>query len=61
MQNGRQNWPRELKTYTAGIQKDVDTNLSVGHVPGIPGVHSRENLKEVLDTLAESFEQLKNL
>jgi predicted RNase H-like HicB family nuclease len=50
-----------MKNYTAIIERDPDTNLFVGYVPGIPGAHSqaesddelRENLREVLELLAE--------
>jgi predicted RNase H-like HicB family nuclease len=50
-----------MKTYMAVIQKDTDTGLFVGHVPGIAGAHSQgetldelhENLREVLEMLAE--------
>ncbi len=43
------------------IEKDPDTGLYVGYVPGLPGAHSqgesleelRVNLKEVLEMLLE--------
>ena len=49
------------KTFTAIIEKCGDTGLYVGYVPNIEGAHSQgetldevcENLKEVLELLAE--------
>jgi predicted RNase H-like HicB family nuclease len=48
-------------TYTAVIERDSDTGLLVGYVPGFPGAHSqgatldelRENLREVIEMLLE--------
>jgi predicted RNase H-like HicB family nuclease len=53
-----------MKTYMAVIQKDADTGLFVGYVPGIAGAHSQgetldelhANLKEVLEMLTEDGE-----
>jgi predicted RNase H-like HicB family nuclease len=53
-----------MKTYTAVVEKDRDTGLYVGHVPGFPGAHSqgetldelRLNLQEVLEMLLEDAE-----
>jgi predicted RNase H-like HicB family nuclease len=53
-----------MKTYTAVIEKCMDTGLYVGYVPGVPGAHSQgvtldelsENLREVLELLAEEGE-----
>lgn len=50
-----------IKSYTAIIEKDVETALYVGYVPGFPGAHSqgetldelRENLSEVIEMLLE--------
>jgi predicted RNase H-like HicB family nuclease len=50
-----------VRGYTAVIERDPQTGLYVGYVPGLPGAHSqgetleelRENLKEVLELLAE--------
>jgi predicted RNase H-like HicB family nuclease len=50
-----------MKTYTAYVELDTETNLYVGIVPGIPGAHTqaatldelRENLKEVLELCLE--------
>lgn len=53
-----------MRTYTAVVEKDKDTGLYVGHVPGFTGAHSqgetldelRENLQEVLEMLLEDEE-----
>lgn len=50
-----------MKTYTAVIEKDADTDLYVGYAPGFPGAHSqgetldelRQNLQEVIEMLLE--------
>jgi len=50
-----------VRGYTAVIERDPQTGLYVGYVPGLPGAHSqgetleelRGNLKEVLELLAE--------
>ncbi|MEA5595599.1 type II toxin-antitoxin system HicB family antitoxin [Rivularia sp. UHCC 0363] len=50
-----------MKVFTAIIERDSDTNLYVGYVPGFPGAHSqgetldelRENLREVIEMLLE--------
>ncbi|MEH2324014.1 MAG: type II toxin-antitoxin system HicB family antitoxin [Nostoc sp.] len=50
-----------MKTFTAIIERDFDTNLYVGYVPGFPGAHSQgetldelqENLREVIEMLLE--------
>jgi len=47
--------------YTAVIEKDIDTGLYVGYIPNVDGAHSqgetieelRDNLKEVLELIAE--------
>lgn len=49
--------PREVRTFTAYVEWDPETQLYVGIVPGIPGAHTqaatldelRQNLKEVLE------------
>jgi predicted RNase H-like HicB family nuclease len=51
-----------MKTFTAIIEKDSDTNLYVGYIPGFPGAHSQgetldelqENLREVIEMLLEN-------
>lgn len=54
----------EMTTVTAYIEKDVETGLYVGIVPGIPGAHTQaetldelqENLIEVLELCLEEME-----
>ena len=53
-----------MKTYSAVIQRDPDTGLFVGYVPGFPGAHSQAstleeldaNLREVISMLLEDGE-----
>jgi len=53
-----------MKSFTAVIEKDPETGLYVGYVPGFPGAHSQaetldelnENLKEVIAMLLEDGE-----
>ena len=53
-----------MKTYTAVVERDTETGLFVGYVPGFSGAHSQgatldelnENLKEVLSMLLEDGE-----
>jgi len=48
-----------MKTFTAIIEKDTDTNLYVGYVPGFAGAHSQgETLDELKDNLGEVIEML---
>jgi predicted RNase H-like HicB family nuclease len=50
-----------MQSFTAVIEKDSDTGLLVGYIPGFPGAHSQgqtveelvENLREVLAMLLE--------
>ena len=50
-----------MRTFTAVIEKDPETDLFVGYVPGFPGAHSQgatldelnANLKEVIEMLLE--------
>jgi len=50
-----------MKSFTAIIERDPDTKLYVGYVPGFPGAHSQgetldelqENLREVIEMLLE--------
>jgi predicted RNase H-like HicB family nuclease len=52
------------KNYTAVIERDPETGLYVGDVPGFPGAHSQgatldelnQNLHEVIDMLLEDGE-----
>ena len=51
-------------TFTAVIERDTDTGLFVGFVPGFTGAHSqgatldelRQNLREVIEMLLEDGE-----
>lgn len=53
-----------MKVYSAVIERDADTGLFVGFIPGFPGAHSQaasldelmENLKEVIAMLLEDGE-----
>ncbi|MBC8028660.1 MAG: type II toxin-antitoxin system HicB family antitoxin [Pyrinomonadaceae bacterium] len=53
-----------MKTFTAVVEKCVETGLYVGYVPGFSGAHSQgdslnelnENLKEVIEMLLEDGE-----
>jgi predicted RNase H-like HicB family nuclease len=53
-----------MHSFTAVIEKDEDTGLLVGYVPGFPGAHSQgetmeelaENLREVIAMLLEDGE-----
>ncbi|MEH2291835.1 type II toxin-antitoxin system HicB family antitoxin [Nostoc sp.] len=50
-----------MKIFTAIVERDSDTKLYVGYVPGFPGAHSQaetldelqENLREVIEMLLE--------
>ena len=47
------------QTFTAIIERDLDTNLYVGYVPGFPGAHSQgETLDELQLNLQEVIEML---
>jgi predicted RNase H-like HicB family nuclease len=53
-----------MRTFSVVVERDPDTELYVGHVPGWPGAHSqgatvdelRQNLREVLEMLLEDGE-----
>jgi predicted RNase H-like HicB family nuclease len=53
-----------VRSFTVVIERDSETGLYVGHVPGWPGAHSqgatvvelRENLEEVIGMLLEDGE-----
>ena len=53
-----------MRTYTAVIEREPDTGVFVGYVPGFPGAHSqgetldelRANLREVIAMLLEDGE-----
>ena len=50
-----------MRNFTAIVERDTETNLYVGYVPGFPGAHSQaktldelqENLREVIEMLLE--------
>jgi predicted RNase H-like HicB family nuclease len=50
-----------MKSFTAIVERDADTGLLVGYVPGFPGAQSQgssmeelqANLKEVIEMLLE--------
>ena len=54
-----------MKTFTAIVERDLDTNLYVGYIPGFKGAHSQgatldeltANLKEVIEMLLEEESQ----
>ena len=53
-----------MRTFTAVVERDPQTKLFVGYVPGFSGAHSqgatlvelRENLREVISMLLEDGE-----
>jgi predicted RNase H-like HicB family nuclease len=53
-----------MRTYTVIIERDAETGLYVGHIPGWPGAHSQgasqdeleKNLREVVRMLLEDGE-----
>lgn len=48
-----------MKTYAAVVERDADTGLYVGWVPGFPGAHSQaETLDELHGNLQEVIELL---
>ncbi len=49
----------DMKTFTAIIERDSETNLYVGYVPGFPGAHSQgESLDELQKNLHEVISML---
>lgn len=53
-----------MRTYTAVVERDPQTGLYVGHIPGWPGAHTQAetldelqtNLREVIELLLEDGE-----
>lgn len=53
-----------MRSFTAVVEKDADTGLFVGYVPGFPGAHTQgetldelhRNLQEVIGMLLEDKE-----
>ena len=60
----RSHYNPEMRTFTAVVERDPETKLLVGYVPGFSGAHSqgstleelRENLREVIAMLLEDGE-----
>ena len=47
------------RTFTAIVEKDTETGLYVGYIPGFPGAHTQaETLDELRDNLREVIEML---
>ena len=52
-----------MRSYTAVVERDAETGLYVGYVPGFPGAHSQgetldelhQNLQEVVEMLLEDI------
>jgi predicted RNase H-like HicB family nuclease len=43
-----------MQSYTAVIERDSDTGLLVGYIPGFPGAHSQgETVEELVENLRE--------
>ena len=43
-----------MQLFTAVIEKDADTGLLVGYIPGFPGAHSQgETVEELVENLRE--------
>lgn len=50
-----------MRTFTAVVERDPDTGIYVGYIPGFPGAHSqggsvdelKTNLREVIEMLLE--------
>ena len=57
-----------MKSYTAIVERDAETGLYVGYVPGFPGAHSQgetldelhQNLQEVVEMLLEDDVPVRN-
>ncbi len=57
---------QESKSYTAVVEKDQETGLYLGYVPGFPGAHSQAasldelqaNLVEVISMLLEDSDPI---
>ena len=55
-----------MKTYTAIVERCLDTGLYVGFIPGFPGAHTQaetldelnKNLREVVEMLLEDSEPI---
>jgi predicted RNase H-like HicB family nuclease len=50
---------RPMKNYTAVVERDAETGLLVGYVPGFPGAHSQgETMEELQANLREVIEMI---
>ena len=48
-----------MQTFTAIVERDFDTNLYVGYIPGLTGAHSHaETLDELQANLREVVEMI---
>lgn len=48
-----------MKTFTAIVERDPDTKLYVGYIPGLSGAHSQgDTLDELQNNLREVIEML---
>lgn len=55
-----------MKIFTAIVERDPDTKLYVGYIPGLAGAHSQaetldelqENLREVIEMLLEDVREV---
>ena len=48
-----------MKSFTAVIEKDAQTGIYVGYMPGWPGAHSQgESVEELRNNLAEVISML---
>ena len=48
-----------MRSYTVVVERDRDTALLIGYVPGFPGAHSQaETLDELQGTMREVIEML---
>ena len=53
-----------MRSYTVVVERDPETSLLTGHVPGFPGAHSQAetldelsaNMREVIEMLLEDGE-----
>jgi predicted RNase H-like HicB family nuclease len=48
-----------MRTFTAVVERDPDTGMYVGYIPGFPGAHSQgESVDELKGNLREVIEML---
>ena len=58
---------KQMRQYTAVVERDSDTGLYIGYVPGMPGAHSQAesldelnaNLREVVAMLLEDGDMVQ--